>query len=89
MLSGLSTLTTIFLLGSKGERKTTASASSSAPKAKKVKVLTHRPQRIETDDMAELIERAEVAPTTEPGHAMPVEASTNLAKEPKLEKTAK
>jgi hypothetical protein len=36
----------------------------------------------------ELIERAEVAPsTTEPGHVVPIEASTNPAEEPKLEKT--
>jgi hypothetical protein len=35
----------------------------------------------------ELIEHAGVAPVIEPSHAVPVEASTNLAKEPKLEKT--
>jgi hypothetical protein len=35
----------------------------------------------------ELIEHAGVAPTTEPGHAVPVEASTNPTEEPKLEKT--
>jgi hypothetical protein len=53
-----------------------------------VKVLTRRPRCIETTDVLELIERAGVAPSTiEPGHAVPVEASTTLTKEPKLEKT--
>jgi hypothetical protein len=71
----------------KGKRKTTASASSSAPKAKKVKVLNHSPRRIETVNVPELMERAEFAPITEPCHAMPVEASTNPAEDLKLEKT--
>jgi hypothetical protein len=52
-----------------------------------VKVLTHRPQLIEIADVLKLIERAGVAPAIEPGHAVPVKASTNLAEEPKLEKT--
>ena len=47
----------------KGKRKTAALASSSAPKAKKVKVLTRRPRRIEMADVPELIERAGVAPS--------------------------
>jgi hypothetical protein len=86
MLSGLSTLTSVFLFGNKREkRKSVASASSSAPNAKKVKVLTHRPRRIETTNVLELIERAVVAPATEPGHVVPVGASTNPAEEPKLE----
>jgi hypothetical protein len=73
----------------KGKRKTAASASSSAPKAKKVKFLTRRPRCIETTDVPELIECEGVAPsTTEPGHAVLVEASTNLAEEPNLEKAA-
>jgi hypothetical protein len=72
----------------KGKRKTTTSTSSSAPKAKKVKVLTRRPRRIETTDVPRLIERAGVAPSaTKLGHVVPVEASTNLVEEPKLEKT--
>jgi hypothetical protein len=72
----------------KGKRKIATWASSSAPKAMKVKVLTRRPRRIEMVDVPELIERARVAPSaTEPGHAVPVEASTNPAKELKLEKT--
>jgi hypothetical protein len=54
-----------------------------------VKVLTRRPRRIEMADVPELIERAGVAPfATEPGHVVPVEASTNPAEEPKLEKAA-
>jgi hypothetical protein len=65
----------------KGKRKTAASASSSAPKAKKVKVLTHRPRRIETADVLKLIERAGVTPAIEPGYAVPVEASTNPTEE--------
>jgi hypothetical protein len=48
-----------------------------------VKVLTHRPRRIETVDVSELIECAGVAPAIEP-----VEASPNPDGEPKLEKTA-
>jgi hypothetical protein len=42
-------------------------------------VLTHRPRRIETVDVLELIEHDGVAPTTEPGHVVPVEASINPA----------
>jgi hypothetical protein len=56
-------------------QKTAASASSSALKAKKVKVLTRRPRRIETADVPELIEHAGVAATTKPGHTVPVEVS--------------
>jgi hypothetical protein len=52
---------------------------------KKVKVLTCRPRRIETADVPKLSEG--VVPATEPGRAMPVEASTNPTEEPKLEKT--
>jgi hypothetical protein len=73
----------------KGKRKTVASASSSASKAKKVKVLTRRSRRIETADVPELIERVGVAPSAiEPGHVVPVKASTNPTEEPKLEKAA-
>ena len=46
----------------KGKRKVAASASSSAPKAKKVKALTRRPRLIETADVPDLIECAGVAP---------------------------
>ena len=44
------------------KRKVTASTSSSALKAKKVKVLTHRPKRIEMADVPKLIEKAETVP---------------------------
>jgi hypothetical protein len=71
----------------RGKRKTDASTSSSAPKAKKVKVLTHRPRRIETANMPELIERAGVAPATKLGHVVLVEASIDPVEEPKLKKT--
>jgi hypothetical protein len=46
--------------------------------------LTHRPQRIETVDVPKLIEGA--APIAEPCRSVSVEASTELAEEPKLEK---
>jgi hypothetical protein len=44
------------------KRKVAASTSSGAPKAKKVKVLTRRPKRIETADLSKLIEKAKTAP---------------------------
>ena len=69
------------------KRKAATSATSSVSRSKKVKVLTHQPRRIETADVPRLSER--VAPVTEPGHSMPVEAKTNPTEEPKLEKTAK
>jgi hypothetical protein len=47
--------------------------------------LTRRPRCIETTDVLKLSEG--VVPAIELGHAMPVEASTNLTEEPKLEKT--
>jgi hypothetical protein len=54
-----------------------------------VKVLTRRPRRIETVDVPEFIERVGVAHSgIELGLAMLVEASTNPAEEPKLEKAA-
>jgi hypothetical protein len=56
----------------KGKRKTAASAPSSSPKAKKVKVLTHRPRRIETAVVPKYIERAVVAPVIKPGYVVPV-----------------
>jgi hypothetical protein len=57
----------------------------SVSRSKKVKVLTRRPRHIETADVPKLSEG--VAPATELGHAMLVEASTNSTEEPKLEKT--
>jgi hypothetical protein len=68
------------------KRKAATSASSSVSRSKKVKVLTHRPRRIETANVPKLSEG--VAPATELGHAMPIEASTNPTEEPKLEKSA-
>jgi hypothetical protein len=68
------------------KRKVATSASSSVSRSKKVKVLTRRPRRIQTTDVPKLSEG--VVPATEPGHAMPVEVSTNLTEEPKLENTA-
>jgi hypothetical protein len=44
-----------------------------------------RPRRIETADVPKLSEGT--APITEPSRSMPVEAGTNVTKEPKLEKT--
>jgi hypothetical protein len=45
------------------KRKIAASASSSTSKAKKLKVLTHRPRCIETVDVHKLIEGAKTAPS--------------------------
>jgi hypothetical protein len=57
------------------KREVAASVSASAPKTKKIKVLTHRPRCIETADVPKLIERAETTPTlvTETTSAIPVE----------------
>jgi hypothetical protein len=44
------------------KRKVIALTSSGAPKAKKVKVLTHRPKPIGMVDVPKLIERAETIP---------------------------
>jgi hypothetical protein len=69
------------------KRKIAASASSSASKAKKVKVFTCRPRRIEMANVPKLIEGAETAPSAiESGHVMPIETRTDPAKEPKSEK---
>jgi hypothetical protein len=65
--------------------KAATSTTSSVSRSKTVKVLTHRPRRIETADMPKLSEM--VAPVTEPGRSMPVEAKTNPTEEQKLEKT--
>jgi hypothetical protein len=69
------------------KRKVSTSATSCALRSKNVKVLTHRPRRIETADMPELSER--VALVTEPSRSMPVEANSKPTEEPKLEKTTK
>jgi hypothetical protein len=67
------------------KRKAATSATSSVSRSKKVKVLTHRPRRIETDDVPKLIEGA--APITKLSRSMLVKARTNVTEEPKLEKT--
>jgi hypothetical protein len=72
------------------KRKVATSTSSGALKAKKVKVLTHRPKPIGTVDVPKLIETAETAPlATYTAPVMPIEASVDPIKEPELEKAAK
>jgi hypothetical protein len=66
------------------KRKIATSATSSAPKSKKVKVLMRRPRRIETAEVLKLIEGS--ASMSEPSHSVPVEARIEPAEEPKLEK---
>jgi hypothetical protein len=64
-----------------GKRKVAASTSSSAPKARKVKVLTRRPKPIGTVEVSKLIERAEATPpATEMAPVMPIEASADPVK---------
>jgi hypothetical protein len=73
----------------RGKRKVVASTSSSAPKAKRAKVLTRRLKPIGTAEVPKLIESAEGAPlATEKPHVMSIEASTDLIKEPESEKEA-
>jgi hypothetical protein len=66
--------------------KAATSATSSASRSKKVKVLTCRPRRIETADVLKLIEGA--APIAKPSRFMSVEARTKPVEVPKLEKAA-
>jgi hypothetical protein len=66
------------------KRKTTTSATSSAPMSKKVKVLTHQPKCIETTEVPKLIEGS--TPISEPSRSVRVEAKTGLAEEPRLKK---
>jgi hypothetical protein len=68
------------------KRKSTTSATSSASRSKKIKVLTHRPRRIETVVVPKLIEGG--APIAEPSRSVPAEARIESAEEPKLEKVA-
>jgi hypothetical protein len=68
------------------KRKIATSATSSAPKSKKVKFLTHRPKRIEMTKGPKLIEGS--ASISEPSRFMPVEAKSRPAEEPKLKKVA-
>jgi hypothetical protein len=70
-----------------GKRKVVASTSSSAPKAKRAKVLTRRSKPIGMAEVPKLIESAEGAPSAmETASAMSIEASTGPIKEPKSEK---
>jgi hypothetical protein len=55
---------------------------SNTPKPKKVKILTHRPKRVETAERPGPIEGS--SSVTEPSHSAPAEARTELAEEPKL-----
>ena len=68
------------------KRKTATSVTSSAPKSKKVKVLTRRPKCIETAEVPKLIEGS--ASMSEPSRSVPVEARIEPAKELKLERAA-
>jgi hypothetical protein len=67
------------------KRKTAASAISSTPKPKRVKVLTHRPKHTETAKKTKL---AEVSLAFEPSYPAPSEAKTKSAEEPKPKMTA-
>jgi hypothetical protein len=66
------------------KRKTATSATSSAPRSKKVKILTHRPKHIEMAEVPKLIEGS--TSISEPSRSMPVEAKTGPVEEPKLKK---
>jgi hypothetical protein len=66
------------------KRKFAASASSSASKAMKVKVLTRRPRCIQTANVPNLIEGVETTPSaTESCPVMPIETRTDPAEESK------
>jgi hypothetical protein len=68
------------------KRKAAASATSSTPRSKKVKVLTHRPKRIETVEVPRPVEGS--SSVSEPSRPTPVEARTELAEGPELKKVA-
>ena len=69
------------------KRKAATSTTSSASKSKKVKVLTHRPKRIETAEAPKLVEGSTFV--FEPSRSMPLEAKTGPAEEPKLKEATK
>jgi hypothetical protein len=76
-----------FPIRRQGEKESRCFTSSSAPKAKKVNVLTRRPKPIGTVDVPKLIERIEAAPLAiETAPVMPIEASADPVKEPGSEK---
>jgi hypothetical protein len=66
------------------KRKNATSATSSASRSKKVKVLTHRPKRIETVEVPRLIEGS--SSISEPSRSTPVEARTEPVEGPELKK---
>jgi hypothetical protein len=68
------------------KRKTATSVTSSAPRSKKVKVLMHRPKRIEMAEVSKLIEGS--ASISEPIRFVSVETKTGPVEEPKLKKAA-
>jgi hypothetical protein len=84
MSSDLYIQTTVILWKQGKKRKTATSVTSSAMKSKKVKVLMRRPRRIETAKVPKLIEGS--ASMSKPSRSVPVEARTEPAEEPKLEK---
>jgi hypothetical protein len=68
------------------KRKIAASAISSTSKPKKVKVLTHRPKRIETAEVPRPIEGS--SSVSKPSRSAPAEARTESAREPELKTTS-
>jgi hypothetical protein len=61
------------------KRRDAASAISNTPKPKKVKILTHRPKRVEADEEPRPIEESSVF---ESSNSAPAEAKTESAEEP-------
>jgi hypothetical protein len=68
------------------EKKDCCSAISSMAKPKKVKVLTHRPKRIETAKVLRPIEGS--SSISEPCRSAPAEAGTESVEEPELKTTS-
>jgi hypothetical protein len=68
------------------KRKTAASAISNMPKPKKVKVLTHRPNRVESAKEPRPIVGS--SSVSEPIHSTPTKARTESTEEPELKKAA-
>jgi hypothetical protein len=68
------------------KRKTAASVTSSMLRSKKVKVLTHHPKRIETDEVPRPIEGS--SSLSEPSSSAPTEARIEPAEELELKKAA-
>jgi hypothetical protein len=68
------------------KRKLATSTTSGMSRLKRVKVLMHRPRRIETTEVPKLIEGS--AYMSEPSRFVPVKARTSVTEESKIEKTA-